>query len=363
MSLSIFPRIFSRIEAATVAVALLCLAGSDSHAAGRLTLKSICRVKGQEENSLQGMGIVIGLKGTGDNASYLPALRSVAQIMAATGNTLGRNALVELKDTKNVALVAVSATIPAAGGRQGDKIDCVVSSIGSAKSLSGGRLFLTPLIGPDRKNPRVYAFAEGPLTIEGANITTTARIHAGCRLEEDFFNVFSKDNKITLVLEKYHADFQVAQDVAEMINSQMRMQTSSDTPLARAINQGNIEVTIPIQYRDDAVSFVSQVLALPIMEPQTGARVVVNERAGSIVISGDVEIGAVAVTHKNIVIETGVGSSAKPFVGLDPVDPSSPKLKALVETLNAVHLPTEDIIEVIKGLDRDGKLHAPLIIE
>ena len=309
------------------------------------------------------MGIVVGLKGSGDSASYLPTIRSVAQVMTIMKNTPGRNLLLELKDTKNVALVTVSATIPAAGARQGDRLDCVISSIGSAKSLSGGRLFITPLIGPDPKNPRVYAFAEGPITIETPSIPTTGRIHDGCRLEEDFFNVFTKDNKITLVLEKNHADFQVAQDVVELINTQLKMQTSSEMPMARALNQGNVEVLIPGQYRDDPVSFVSQVLALPILEPRTGARVVINERSGSIIISGEVEIGSVAVTHKNIVIETGGASTAKPFVAVDSVDPSSPRLKALVEALNAVHAPTEDIIEIIKGLDRNGKLHAPLIVE
>ena len=133
--------------------------------------------------------------------------------------------------------------------------------------------------------------------------------------------------------------------------------------MAHAFNQGNIVVDIPAQYRDDPVSFVSQVLSLPIMEPRTVPRVVINERTGTIVISGDVEIGSVAVTHKNLVIEAGGQTAARPFVGVDPVDPTSPRLKALVEALNAVHAPTEDIIEIIKGLDRDGKLHAPLIIE
>ena len=169
------------------------------------------------------------------------------------------------------------------------------------------------------------------------------------------------------MLEKNHADFQVAQDVVEVVNSQMRLQTSSSAPLARAINQGNIEVIIPPQYSDDPVSFVSQVLALPLMEPRTGARVVVNERAGSVIISGDVEIGSVAVTHKNIVIETaggGPGGGApRPSCAVDPVDPGAPKLKALVEALNAIHVPTSDIIEIIKGLNRDGKLHGQLIIE
>ena len=331
--------------------------------AARLALKSICRIKGQEESTIQGLGVIVGLKGTGDSASYLPTIRSVAKIMSIMGNSPLNNALVDLRDTKNVALVIVQATIPAAGARQGDKIDCVVSSIGSAKSLIGGRLFLTPLIGPDPKHPRVYAFAEGPLTLENPNMPNTGRIHEGCRLEEEFFHAFTKDNRITLVLDKFHNDFQVAQDVVETINNQMGKQVSSSAPLAHAFNSGNIVIDIPAQYRDDPVSFISQVLALPILDPKTVPRVAINERTGTIVISGDVEIGAVAITHKNLVIEAGGASSARPFVGVDPIDPPSPKLQALVNALNAVHAPPEDIIEIIKGLDRTGKLHAPLIIE
>jgi flagellar P-ring protein precursor FlgI len=346
-----------------VIVGCVFLASAPTAVAARLTLKSICRIKGQEENTIQGLGVIVGLKGTGDSSSYLPTIRSVAKIMSIMGNSPAANAIVELKDTKNVALVLVAATIPAAGARQGDKIDCVVSSIGAAKSLAGGRLFLTPLIGPDPKHPRVYAFAEGAVTLENAAMPNTGRIHEGCRLEEEFFHAFTKDNRITLVLDKNHADFQVAQDIADLINNQMGKQVSNYAPLAHAFNQGNIVVEIPAQYREDPVSFISQVLSLPILEPRTVARVVINERTGTIVISGDVEIGSVAVTHKNLVIEAGGQTAARPFVGLDPIDPTSPKLKALVEALNAVHAPTEDIIEIIKDLDRDGKLHAPLIIE
>ena len=349
--------------APSVLLLVLIVGASSAAAAGRLTLKSICHVKGQEENSLQGLGIVVGLKGTGDSGSYLPTIRSLSKIMTVMGDAPGHNALAELKDTKNVALVTVTAVIPAGGAREGDKVDCVISSIGSAKSLAGGRLFLTPMIGPDHLNPRVYGLAEGPITLEGTSITTTGRIHSGCRLEEDFFNVFTKDDKITLVLEKNHADFQVAQDIAELIDSQLRLQSSSTTPLAHAINQGNIEVVIPPQYRENPVAFVAQVLALPILEPRTGARVVINERTGSIIISGDVEIGAVAVTHRNIVIETGGASAVRPFVPVDPVESNAPKLKSLVEALNAIHAPADDIIDIIKGLNRDGKLHAQLLIE
>ena len=344
-----------------VLTALACLALA-APAPGRTTLRSICRVKGQEENTLNGLGIVVGLKGTGDGGSFLPTIRSLAIAMQLMGTPIGQGGAAELKDAKNVALVTVSATIPAAGARQGDRIVCVVSSIGAAKSLAGGRLFLTPLLGPVPQTGQVFAFAEGPITLDDSALPTTGRIYRGCRLEEDFNNVFSNEGKITLVLNRNYADFQVAQDVAEMINSQLSFQ-SGDVSLAKALDQVNIEVIVPPQYRDDLVLFVSQVLGLPMLEPQTGPRVVINERAGSIVIGGDVEIGAVVVTHKNIVIETGSALGGNRFVSVDPSQQETPKLKALVEALNAVHVPAEDIIDVIKGLERNGKLHAQLIIE
>lgn len=346
--------------AATMIAFRLCTPAAPAHA--QTLLKNICRLKGQEENTLQGLGFVVGLNGSGDGGRFLPTIRSLAKAMDLMGEPLGANGLSELKDAKNVALVTVTATIPAAGARQGDKLNCVVSSIGSAKSLAGGRLFITPLMGPDRTSPRIFAFAQGPIALDDPALTTTGRIHAGCRLEEEFFNVFTQDDKISLVLDRNHADFQVAQDVADLINDQFRLQ-AGNVALAKALDQANVTVTIPRQYRQDPVDFVAQVLALPMYEIQTGARVVINERAGSIVIDGDVEIGAVVVTHKNIQIETGGAASTGRFVPVDVEQTDSPKLKALVAALNAVHVPPADMIEIIKRLHHSRNLHAQLIIE
>ena len=249
-------------------------------AEARTLLKTICRVKGQEENTLQGLGIVVGLKGTGDGGSSLPMLRALGQTMQYLGNPTGKTGPVELKDAKNVALVFVTATVPAQGARQGDKIDCVVSSVGSAKSLAGGRLFPTYLVGPgDPKNPRVYAVAEGPITLDNATQTTTGRIYGGCRLEEDFFNVFVKDGKIMLVVDRHHADFQVAAEIADLINKTVVSIQSDSAAPAKALDPCNIEVSVPRQYQSNPVDFVSQVLGMTIPDPQTGARVV-DQRAG-----------------------------------------------------------------------------------
>ena len=335
-------------------------------AEAKIALKSICRIKGQEENTLQGLGIVVGLKGTGDGGSFTPTIHSLAHMMQLMGRPVGKDAdlLRDLKDAKNVALVTVTATVPAAGARQGDKLNCVVSAI-AAKSLAGGRLFTTPLTGgcPDpHAVPRVFAFAEGPITLDDPAMVASGRIHDGCRLEEDFFNVFTKDGKITLVLNSNHADFEVAQDVAEAINSQMGFQTGGAS-LAKALNQVNIEVLIPRQYADDPVLFASQLMGLPMIEPQTGARVTINQRSGSIIISGDVEIGAVVVTHKNVVVETGNVAASGRFMALGTGENAAPKLKSLVESLGALHVANDDIIDIIKGLERNGKLHGQLIIE
>jgi flagellar P-ring protein precursor FlgI len=261
-----------------------------------------------------------------------------------------------------VALVTVTATVPPGGARQGEQIDCVVSSLGAAKSLAGGELFITSMQGPQVEKDRIYAFSQGAIHLDDSKVLTHGRVHRGCRLEEDFLNIFTKDDRITLVIDEFHADFEVAQEVAELINSQLDIQ-SDEGSLARATSPINVEVKIPKQYRGEPVSFISQVLALTIDEPQTEARVVINERAGTIVIGADVEIGAVVITHKNVVVETGDNAPQDQFLALDPQGNQTTKLKALVEALNSIKMPSGDVIEIIKGLERNGKLHGHLIIQ
>jgi flagellar P-ring protein precursor FlgI len=356
-----------------------CLIGIFCHstAEAQIRLKNICRVKGQEENTLHGMGLIVGLRGSGDGGGFLPAMRSLAMAMELMGSQIGKGGAAELKDARNVALVSVTATVPAAGARQGDEIDCIVSSIGAAKSLEGGRLFITAMMGPQAEGTRIYAFSEGALYVD-PKFPTTGRIHRGCRLEEDFLNVFVKNNKITLVLDEHHADFEVAQEVAELINRYWYNTTQRDVspgrapgklvslqtrPVAKALNQLYVEVEIPPAYQKEPVDFVSQVMGLTIAEPQTTARVVINEKAGSIVIGADVEIGSIVVAHKNIVVETGDNLPAERFVAVDPGELQTAKLKALVAALNAVKVPTTDIIQIIKDIEHNGKLHGQLIIE
>ena len=330
-------------------------------------LKNICRVKGQEESTIQGMGLVIGLAGTGDSTSFQPTIRALATVLERMNNPLGEKGMLELKDAKNVALVMVTATVPAAGARQGDQIDCTISAIGSAKSLEKGVLLATPLLGPQTSDPRVYGFAQGPLQFDEAKIKTTARIDRGCRLEEDFNHPFVMDGKFTLVLNPSHADFQVAVDVAEVINGQTQFGETlvgmREERMAHALNAVNIEVTIPKEYHDAPVDFVAQVLSIPMVEPQTPSRVVINERAGTIVIDGDVEISAVAVHVGDLYVEAGQPNNGNRFVGIETATKATPKLKSLIEALDALQVSAAEKISIIKGIERAGKLHGALVIE
>jgi flagellar P-ring protein precursor FlgI len=348
------------------AVILLAFAAT---ANAELRIRDVCRIKGQEENTLHGLGLVVGLKGTGDNGAAT-TMRSLARMMELMGTRVSQTKdggflLEEVKDARNVALVFVTATVPAAGARQGDVLNVTVANAMNAKSLAGGYLLTTPLLGPRPGSDRVYAFASGPVDLQDAVQPLTGKIHNGCRLEEDFHNVYTNDGKITLVLDKNHASFQTAQDIADVIKNQPDFRDgSSSEEMAAAKDQVNIEVKIPEKYATDPVLFVSLVLNQRLFNTDNEARVVINERAGAIVIGANVEIGPVAVTHKNLTIEVAPGVLANEFVPLDPgSNKDTTKLQALVEALNAVKVPTPDIIEIIKGLERNGQLYGKLVVE
>ena len=175
----------SLLKKSLLALLLLTLLGEVSFA--RTLVKHIARLKGQEEITIQGMGLVIGLNGTGDGPAYTPTLRSLATMLAKMNMPLDKVNL-ELKDAKNVALVMVTATIPASGARQGDQLECTVSSIGAAKTLENGYLVTTALLSPHSGNDRVYGIAQGMLALDNPKAKTVARIRQGCQLEEDFLN-------------------------------------------------------------------------------------------------------------------------------------------------------------------------------
>ncbi len=333
----------------------------------------ICRVKGQETNTLRGIGLVTGLSGTGDT-SLTPTARSLARIMQLMGTPIGTDSnglplTTEISNVKNVALVAVTVEIPPQGGREGDQLDCTVTSLANAKSLAGGYLLQTALVGPrlgaTPGQTRVYAFAQGSLRLENKKNPVQARITKGCRLERDFFNPFVKDGKITLVLDKSHAGFAAAQEIQDLINQQPDFRSDSGPnalPVAKAIDQMNIEVRIPDFYKDDPVLFASLLLRQRMYAVPGQARVVVNERIGAVVVGADVEIAPTVVTHNDLVVEIGNGQTASQFVAVDPTAAAGvPKLKALVAALNALQVSAQAKIDIIRMLDEQGAIYGHVI--
>jgi len=345
----------------TVAVLLARPAAADQH------IGDFCRIKGQEENTLHGMGLVVGLRGTGDSDNKA-TLRALARYMELMGqrvatNPQGQPLIEELKNVKNVAMVFVTAIVPSGGAQQGDTLDCSVSAI-SAKSIEGGYLMLTELHGPLPSDKTVYGLARGPVSIDDIVRPQTGKISLGCQVETKFQNEFVKDGKLTLVMNKDHAAFQTTAYLENLINTQRDfVQGSTDQGIAKAIDQVKIEVTIPASYADNPALFASLLLDTRTYPPKTDTKVIINERKQAIIVGVDVEIGPVAVMHKNRLIQTG-DQTFNEFVAVDPAqDVSKPKLTALVDALNALKVPAADVIDIIKMLKHKRALYGELIIE
>lgn len=344
----------------------LILLGAALPVAARTQLKNICRIKGQEENTLQGIGLVVGLNGTGE-ANDVLTMQAIARAMEIMGNPIPRNGqqsgLEELRRMKNAALVMVTATVPATGARRGDLLDCYVSAL-NGKSLYGGRLAFASLQGPNTQDPRVYALCSGQITTDNPDQPMVGVVPGGCQMEADIFTPFYRDGYITLVLNRNHANFQTAAVIAYEIERKLAYSDGGNPEdlqgAVRAIDAANIVVRIPEAYSMDPVGFASDILDIRIDEHEPEARVVINQRAGSIVISGDMEIGDVIVSHKNVVVEAGV---AEYFSSIDTDHSNQPRLQELVDQLNALRVPTQDVIDIIRGIERNGKLHGRVIFE
>ena len=341
-----------------------------SHAGG-LKLGDMCRLKGQETNTLQGLGLVVGLRGTGDSDAA-PTARALARMMQLMGGPMaldstGQLNLRDVADAKNVAMVFVTAKIPAVGAQAGDVLDVSVNAI-SAKSLEGGTLMLTPMLGPRADNVTVYAMAQGPIALSLDGPATSGTIQGGAKMEATVEASYQSQGLITLVLDKDFASFDTAQRIEDEINNLAALtlgdpsSTSSSRTRARAIDQVHIEVEIPELYRQNPIKFISFLLNIPIQLSSRSNRVVINEREGVVVIGKDVEIAPVLVTHRNLRIEAGVGNS---FVQLEDSGDSTgnAKLKSLADALNALDVPTEDLIAIIKTLKRKGDLFGEVVFQ
>ncbi len=339
-------------------------------------LKDIAQVQGVRENQLIGYGIVVGLNGTGDKNAAIFSSKAMANMMKEMGINLSP------KDIKmsNVAAVVVTAQIPAFV-TPGTKIDCIVSSIGDATDLSNGVLLMTPLSGPDGK---VYAVAQGPLSLGGysasqgrsrtqKNHPTVGRIPNGAIVEREIPMEFVEGNHITISLNI--PDFTTAYRVSSAINKSLGN-------IARAIDGSRVLVTIPDEFKKDVIGFISTLEHIEV-EPDVNARVIINERTGTVVAGKDVKVDTVAISHGSLSIEvksqwlvsqpTPLSTGSTEIVpqngvkvmeqeGKMVVIGSTPTVGDLASALNALGVSPRDIISIFQAIKQAGALAADLII-
>ncbi|GHT23584.1 flagellar P-ring protein [Planctomycetales bacterium] len=340
--------------------------------AAALQIKNVVRIKGQEVTTIRGYGIVSGLNGTGDDLkSYSPAARAILRQLERSG--MAGASEKGIGTSRNNALVEVTATIPAEGGRDGDRLDCTVASVGNAKTLEGGSLSVVMLAAPvpfDEKT-QPLGMATGLISIERTNYPNVGRIKNGCRLTADFINPYIKDGNITLVIKKETSDPQMAINVAESIN--LGLLGLGD--IARAVNSHYVVVRVPRKEYNNPLNFVADVLALELQQHQDRPpvpRVTINERVGAIAIDENVEVKPTLVTYWNIVAEIppvlqpgeqeqlprqfiDVDTDTK-FRQMNGENVQNMKLKALQASLDAVRVTPRDMIEIIKILQSQNAI-------
>jgi len=313
-------------------------------------LKDIARFgRDNRENQIIGYGLVGGLEGTGDKNQL--SINSAINFLNNFGIVTNSSDFT----SKNIAAVVVSAKLPAFA-RSGDKIDVTVSSIGDAKDLQGGVLFQTPLVGPDKK---VYALASGPISIGGFNAglggggsqknhVTVARIPNGAMVEQEVATEFIVDDKLEIVLKD--KDFNMAEKVKKAIEEKY----GRNRAIAR--DAGLIEVDVPFSFREDPISFIAKLENLEIV-PESHAKIVINEKTGSVVISENVKISPVAISHGelSITIDGQTGN------GVVPLNNGS-TLKEIVDSLNAMGAKPGDLIAILQLMKEAGAIHADLQI-
>jgi flagellar P-ring protein precursor FlgI len=335
----------------------------------RPRVSALCSVMGQTEQRLVGMGIVTGLKGTGDGDKFLPTLKAMGSALSRFEVPIKDPA--ELKAGKNFAIVLVTATIPKEGAFRGQRLDCSVTSIGSAKSLEGGELLVTPLGNDEPENKLAFATAAGAIRLDSKS-PNRGVISSGTLMVADVYNEVVHDDRFRLLIHPDLAGFQSASEISSAINTNFSVEAGG-REVARPLAPSIVEVAIPEgEYRKKPLEFIANVLSVSVDNPQQQARVVVNSRTGTVVVSADVEISPVVFGHKNLAVQIGDTASTTPeepvpgigFVAIqDQQAQISPvKLKDLVDALNQLKVPTEDVVEILKHLRQTGRLHAELLV-
>lgn len=349
-------------------------------------IKDVASIAGVRGNQLVGYGIVVGLAGTGDggNGLTLQSMQAMVSRFGIVTDTAGLNA-------KNAAAVMVTSELPPFI-KPGQKMDVTVSTVGGAKSLRGGTLLMTPLLGADGET---YAIAQGNLVVgglgvEGAdqsslvvNIPTTGRVLGGATVEKMVETAFLEADHLILNLNR--GDFTASHNMAEAINELF------GAGVAVPLDSSSVRVRAP-QDAAQRVSFVSLLENIDVKEAEPPATVIVNSRTGTIVIGGNVRVTPAAVTHGSLTVKVNEDPSVTPNSNVAMNDnqtvitPAAPtvtpdseiavdeetarafvfdagvSLSSLVDAINAVGASASDLVAILDALHEAGALHAELIV-
>ncbi len=344
--------------------------------AAAVRIKDIANIKGVRTNQLVGYGLVVGLDGTGDDKKSNFTTQSIASMLEKMGVTVNPK---EIK-AENVAAVMVTADLPPFA-RAGARIDAIVSSIGDAENLQGGNLLMTPLKAADGN---IYAVAQGPVNTGGfaaqgagasvsKNFPTVGRLIEGATVEREVNFEFNTRTALTLNLQQ--PDFTTASRVTDAINGLFY------DPIAAATDAGTIQLQVPTAYTGNIVELVAMIEKLEVT-PDIAARVVINERTGTVVMGEKVRIATIAIAHGNLSIvvkENPQVSQPLPFSegGETVVTPGtdlsvkegenqlvlvngSTSIGDVVNALNALGVSPRDLIAIFQAIKAAGALQAEL---
>ncbi len=343
-------------------------------------IKDIADIEGVRTNILIGYGLVVGLNGTGDSASSIPFTRQTLINMLEKLGVNAKAAESQIK-TKNVAAVMVTAKMPSYA-RQGSRMDVTTSSLGDSSSLEGGQLLATPLIGADGNT---YAVAQGAIVIGGystqgnagtvtKNHPTAGHIAGGATIEMETGHELSDNRRIRLLLR--NPDFTTAMRLKDAINKAFK------EPVAVAVDNQTVDVAVPPALRNNLVPIIEKI-ENTYVRPDTAARIVIDEKTGTIVMGSGVQISDVAISHANLNIrvseltevvqpegfsdgitaavpatEIEVDEDAAEFTLLD----SGANLADLVDGLNALGVTPRDIISILQAIKSAGALQAEVVV-
>lgn len=367
-----FLTISSRAALLAMALNLLISAALADRAQAMVRIKDIATFSGARSNQLVGYGLVVGLSGTGDRRGAEFTIQSMSNMLERMGVRVDRSKL----RVRNVAAVMVTTQMPVSA-RAGSSLDVSVSSVGDASSLLGGVLLMTPMRGVDGE---IYALAQGPLILGGfsaggeaalalKNITTVGLIPNGATVERSVPFAFNQQENVVLHLQTN--DFSTAMQVVDKINQNF------GSSLARAKDISTVEVNVPDLYQGNLVPFIAALENLPVT-PDNRARVVVDEKTGTVVVGQNVRLSKVAVAHGNlhiVVLERPEVVQPMPFsLGETAVVPRTElgireedrrltllegaTLQDLINGLNAIGATPRDLISILRTLKAAGALHA-----